>query len=94
MRVGQNAFRGGIVNQWYHPEMRTSGGVCSLEAPAAALHSTRSGCRVDSKMPKFVCWKAKQFMEEFEQLLRDGFGDSDTWKLCDFSPQPEDVAVG
>ena len=45
-------------------------------------------------MPKFVCWKAKQFMEEFEQLLRDGFWDSDPWKeLCDLTPQSEDVAV-
>ena len=42
-----------------------------------------------SKMPKFVCWKAKQCTEEFEQLFVDGFGDSDPWKgLCDFTPQP------
>ena len=34
-RVGQNAFRGGIVNHWYHSEMSTSGGVCLLEASAA-----------------------------------------------------------
>ena len=50
-RVGQNAFRGGIVNHWYHSEMSTSGGVRSLEASAAALYSTRSaGCRVEAEL--------------------------------------------
>ena len=33
-----------------------------------------------SKVPKFVCWKAKQCTEEFEQLLRDVFVYSDPWK--------------
>ena len=60
--------------------------LCWLQSGGTAWHT--------SKMPKFVCWKAKQFMEEFDQLLRDGFGDSDPWKeLCDLTPQPEDVAV-
>ena len=50
---GQNAFRGGIVNQWYHSEMSTIGGTAWR----------------NSKMPKFVCWKSKQFMEEFARWV-------------------------
>ena len=100
-RVGQNAFRGGIVNHWYHSELSTSGRVLLIGSTSRGpvfhaqcwLQSGGTAWRT-SEMPKFVCWKAKQFMEKFEQLLRDGFGDSDPWKeLCDLTPQPQDVAV-
>ena len=47
-----------------------------------------------SKMSKLVCWSAKHFLDEFEQVSRDGLGDSDPWKEpCDLTPQPEDVVV-
>ena len=99
-RVGQNVFRGCIVNHWYRSELSTSGGVLLIGSTSRGpvfhaqwLQSGGTAWRT-SKMPKFVCRKAKQFMEEFEQLLRDGFGDSDPWKeLCVLTPQPEDVAV-
>ena len=100
-RVGQNAFRGGIVTHWYHSELSTSGGVLLIRSTSRGpvfhaqcwLQSGGTAWRT-SEMPKFVCWKAKQFMEKFEQLLRHGFGDSDPWKeLCDLTPQPQDVAV-
>ena len=61
--------------------------------PRAVLAAERRPWHT-SKMPKFVCWKARQFTEEFEQLLRDASGDSDPWEeLCDLTLLPEDVTV-
>ena len=100
-RVGQNAVRGGIVNHWYHSEMSTSGGVCLLEASAAALYSTRSaGRRVEAQLdapatcPSSFVGKRSNVWKSSNNCCATGFGDSDPWKeLCDLTPQPENVAV-
>ena len=82
-RVGQNVFQGGVVNHWRHSERcrLLEEFHCRKQLPRPCVpravpaperrHSLRT-----RKMPKFVCWKAMQFTEEFEQLVRDGF-----WRL-------------
>ena len=91
-RVGQNSFRGGIVeslvsltdvNFW---RRKLIGSISRGPVFHAQCWLQGTAWRT-SKMPKFFCWKGKQFMEEVEQLLRDGIGDSDPWKeLCDLTP--------
>ena len=89
-RVGQNAFRGGIVNHWWHSEMSTWKHQPRPCIPRAVLAAERRHSLAHQRDAQVRLLESQAMYGR----VRDGFGDSDPWKvLCDLTPQPEDVAV-